>query len=120
VINSSVWNYLEHTLKPRWLSLPLWMATLVCVFLNFCSGCGYPEVGPKAYEISKALYSTCNLKRENDLDRVSEIIEQAASASEISESESEWLMAIVAQAKAGDWAAAEQEVRSILEDQTDL
>ena len=88
---------------------------LVC-----CSGCGYPKIGERAYEISKALYSTCNLKRENDLDKVADAIEKAASASEITESESEWLLEIVQKAKDGQWEAAEQEVRSILEDQTEV
>lgn len=87
---------------------------LVC-----CSGCGYPKIGERAYEISKALYSTCNLKRENDLDKVADAIEQAASASEITESESEWLLEVVQKAKDGQWEAAEQEVRSILQDQTE-
>lgn len=88
---------------------------LVCL-----SGCSYPQIGEKAYEICKALYTTCNLKREKDLDTVSELIRQAASDSEISESESELLLSIVAQAEGGAWEAAEQEVRTILEDQTDL
>ena len=90
-------------------------ACLVCF-----SGCSYPQIGEKAYEISKALYMTCNLKREKDLDKVSELIRQAASDSELSESESELLLNIVAKAEDGEWEAAEQEVRSILEDQTDL
>ena len=93
---------------------------LVFVCLSFCLGCGYPEVGPKAYEISKALYSVCNLKRQDDLDRISEAISRAASNSELSESESGWLMAIVEQARSGEWEAAAEEARSILQDQVDL
>ena len=66
------------------------------------------------------MYSTCNLKRQDDLDKVAAAIEQAASESEITESESEWLLKVVQKAKDGQWEAAEQEVRSILEDQTDV
>ncbi|NQV27353.1 MAG: hypothetical protein HQ518_23645 [Rhodopirellula sp.] len=86
---------------------------LVC-----CVGCGYPEVSPKTYEISKALYSMCSLKREQDLARVTDVISQARDAQELSDSESAWLMAIVGQAQKGKWQSAASEARKILEDQT--
>lgn len=119
-MNFSRIENLENSVSPHWLNELFRAFVLVVTCLICCAGCGYPKIGEKAYEISKALYSTCNLKREKDLDKVSEVIEQAFSASELSESESEWLMAIVEQARSGEWESAEQEVRSIMEDQTDL
>ena len=92
---------------------------LVCVLMIFCQGCGYPKISPKAYEISKAMYLVCNMKRQDDLDKVAVVISEAAAASEISESESEWLMGIVEGVRAGEWEAAGLEARSILQDQVE-
>lgn len=111
---------IEARVWGRWLNARRWTLPLTCAFLVSCVGCGYPKVSPKAYEISKALYSVCNLKRQDDLDKVSDVISQAVSTSELTESEAEWLMVILEQARAGDWEAAALEARSVLQDQTDL
>ncbi len=116
-MNPSVNGKTESNVRPNRLGFPEWMAMVACVCLLSCLGCGYPPVGPKAYEITKALYSVCNLKRQDDLDKVTDVISQAVSRSELSKSESEWLMSIVEQAKSGEWSAAAEEARSILKDQ---
>ena len=97
-----------------------WTMWLASICLVICAGCGYPQVSPKAYEISKALYTVCNLKRQDDLDKVADAISTAESASELNEGESGWLIEIVEQARSGEWEAAELESRLILEDQVDL
>lgn len=89
-----------------------------CLILLNCVGCGYPEVSPKTYEISKTLYSVCSLKQEQNLTRVADVISQACDAQEVSASECAWLMDIVEQAQNGQWESATSEVRRILEDQT--
>jgi len=99
---------------------PRWMTMFTCVFLICCLGCGYPEVSPQAYDITKALYSVCNLKREGDLDKVTDTISKAVTNSQLSEDESEWLLAIVEKARNGEWEVAAQEAHSILKDQVDL
>jgi len=119
-MNSSIRGKVERRVRAKRTDRPRWMAMLACVCLVCCQGCGYPEVGPKAYEITKALYSVCNLKRQDDLDKVTDAISQAVTNSELSEAESEWLLAIVEQARIGEWDAAAQEAHSILKDQVDL
>jgi len=106
--------------RTNWINSRRRAMLLTCAFMVSCLGCGYPEVSPKAYEISKGLYTVCNLKRQSDLDQVSDVISKAASASELTKSEAGWLMGIVEQARAGQWEAAGLEARSILQDQADL
>ncbi|QDT29698.1 hypothetical protein Enr10x_50530 [Gimesia panareensis] len=81
------------------------------------SGCGYPEVSPKTYEISKALYSVCNQKSQERLEAVEELIQSSLEQEEISEREAEWLGEIIRQARQGEWEAALRETRQIMEDQ---
>ncbi len=92
------------------------------VVILFCLGiwgCGYPEVSPTSYELSKALYSACNRRSDEHLSRVIELVDSTQAAGEISDRESKWLRAIVDQARAGDWEAATVEARQIMEDQVD-
>lgn len=89
--------------------------TLGCLLLNI--GCGYPEVSPQTYQLSKALYTACNCRNEEHLDKACEALETAAESEEITEKEAKWLMAIVDQAREGEWELAATEARSILEDQ---
>lgn len=110
----------EYRVWPRRFRHPGWMTKFACVCLICCLGCGYPEVSPQAYDITKALYSVCNLKREGDLDKVTDTISKAVTNSQLSEDESEWLLAIVEKARNGEWEVAAQEAHSILKDQVDL
>jgi len=119
-MNSSIRAKAERGGETKRLGLPRWMTMFACACLVCCLGCGYPEVSPKVYEITKALYSVCNLKRDGDLDKVTNVISKAATDSELSDDESEWLLAIVQKARNGEWEAAAQEAHSILKDQVDL
>tara|TARA_R110002111_G_C6007511_1_gene374225 strand:- start:366 stop:635 length:270 start_codon:yes stop_codon:yes gene_type:complete len=83
------------------------------------SGCGYPEVSPRTYEISKALYSVCNQKSQERLEIVTKLIQSSLENKEISASEADWLNGIIAQAREGDWQSASKEVRQMMEDQID-
>jgi hypothetical protein len=105
--------------RSKWLNGTGGWQLPVTACLIFCLGCGYPEVSPKTYEISKALYAVCNLKQKDDLDKVTDVISEAVSESEVSEDESEWLLAIVEKAGSGEWEEAAEDARSILEDQVD-
>ena len=97
--------------KPLVVSLMLTLLPL--------SGCGYPEVSPKTYEISKALYSVCNQKSQARLDVVTKLIQSSLENKEISESEADWLSGIIKQAQEGKWEAATKETRQLMEDQID-
>ena len=81
------------------------------------SGCGYPEVSPKTYELSKALYSVCNQKSPERLDKVQALIQSSLNQEEITSREADWLNGIIKQAQAGEWDEALQESRRIMEDQ---
>ena len=110
----------ERRVGTKRLGLPGFRVMLTCVCLVCCLGCGYPEVSPKAYQISKALYSVCNMKREGDLNKVMDAISKATADSELNDDEAEWLLAIVEKARTGEWDSAAQDARSILKDQIDL
>lgn len=90
------------------------LLTAVALQLN---ACGYPEVSPKTYEISKALYSICNQKSKERLETVTKLIQSSLESQEITESEANWLNEIVAQAHEGEWESATLEARQLMEDQ---
>lgn len=83
------------------------------------AGCGYPEVSPKTYELVKALYSACNRRSEEHLEKVEALTEAARESGEITDRESQWIREIVEQARNGEWEPATLESRAILEDQAD-
>lgn len=96
------------------------ICTLLLVLIGIpLNGCGYPEVSPKTYEISKALFSVCNQKNEERLQVVKKLIESSLENEEISESEAEMLNEIVAQANENQWETAMVEARNLMEDQID-
>ncbi|MEM9353015.1 MAG: hypothetical protein AAGA92_08375 [Planctomycetota bacterium] len=83
-------------------------------------GCGgYGKVSPETYEYAKALYSITNRQSSERLDRAEEMILAARDAQELPAAESEWLLAIVADARGGDWEGASQEARRLMDDQVD-
>jgi hypothetical protein len=82
------------------------------------AGCGgYGAVSPVTYEYAKALYSITNRKAEDKLADVEAQITTASAAGKMSAEEADWLMAIVSDAKSGDWESANQAARQIMEDQ---
>ena len=81
------------------------------------SGCGYPEVSPQTYALSKALLTACNLKREEQLIKVDKMIESHLQNGEISASEAKWLQAISKQGHQGEWETAAAEARQLMKDQ---
>ena len=82
------------------------------------SGCKkYGDVSPRAYEISKALYSACNRKSTEHLEQSAEIVEESFEEGEITESEQQWFREIISKAEGGDWKQAMLDARSMMEDQ---
>lgn len=92
-----------------------WMAA--ALIAAAVSGCGYPKVSEKAYEISKALYGACNQQSEERLAKVSTVIEDSLEDGSLDEREGRWLRAIIATARGGDWGPAASEARRIMSDQ---
>lgn len=94
----------------------------VCLLLTmitvwYFSRGGYGEIGPQAYELSKALYSITNRHDAARLDALASRIESSRSSAEITATEANWLAGIVEQARHGQWAAATKSARRLLEDQ---
>lgn len=90
----------------------------LCFVVASTAGCGgYGEVSPAAYEHAKALYSITNRKATDQLPRTREAIEAAQKAGDLPSHEAKWLTAIVDQAASGDWKQANQNCRTMMEDQ---
>ena len=81
-------------------------------------GCGgYPEVSPQALELAKAVDNLCNLQDASQIDQAREIVLNEHGAGAITEAEHSYLLNILDMAASGDWDAAQQESRRLLEDQ---
>jgi polyhydroxyalkanoate synthesis regulator phasin len=82
------------------------------------SGCGYPEVSPKTYEVANALYAASNRQSTEHIEKAAAITDELLAAGEISEREAGWLKAITEQARSGDWDSAAKEARALIADQS--
>ncbi|TWU00286.1 hypothetical protein Pla108_12350 [Botrimarina colliarenosi] len=89
----------------------------IVVALLVVAGCGYGEVSPKAYQFAKTLYGLCNRQTSEAIDPVAVQIGAAREAEEITQREADWLDAILNDARAGDWSAAQAAARRMMEDQ---
>ncbi len=99
-----------QTTNRRWIAV---------VLIALTTGCGgYSGASPRAYEYAKALYSICNRQADEKLVEVTTQIEADVATEEISPREAGWLKAIVDDAEAGDWKAAMNAARQLMEDQT--
>jgi len=90
---------------------------IFCAMALSLTGCGYPEVSPQSYELSKALFSACNRKDEDHLSRVETMISEGISDGTVSQREADWLNQIIADARDGDWQSAAAESRQLMNDQ---
>ncbi len=82
---------------------------------------GYGKVSPKAYQLAKALYSTCLSKNEQRLDIVEAILHETEQSSEdqVTPQERVWLDRIIRKARAGRWQSAANAARRMMEDQVE-
>ncbi len=87
------------------------------VFAVIMSGCGYPEVSPKTYEVANALYAAANRQSTEHIDKAAVLTDELLAAGEISDREAGWLKAIAEQARNGDWDSAAAEARALIADQ---
>ncbi|MEM6799724.1 MAG: hypothetical protein AAF589_09435 [Planctomycetota bacterium] len=86
--------------------------------LSSTSGCGgYGDVSTLTYEHAKSLYAITNRQMESKLTAVSQEIESARTAGELPDREAAWLQGIVDDARGGDWQAANQAARRMMEAQ---
>lgn len=90
---------------------------VLLLFLAIVAGCGYPDVGPGAFELAKALYTVCDMQEKEQLDNFRSRMNAEYEAGAISSAERDVLKDIVATAEAGEWEEAEREARQLLLDQ---
>ena len=98
-----------------WLGATMLAGVVLLVGFGWLN-CGYGEVSPLTYEYSKALYSACLNKNEEHLSKVDELL-ASNNATDLPVKERQWINALVAEARDGDWQAAAKKARQIMEDQ---
>ncbi len=81
-------------------------AMLVAVLVT--GGCGYPAAQPVNLELITSLRTACSAKEPRWLDANLEKIEARRARGEMSDEEHQTFMAIIEQARGGDWEGAER------------
>ncbi len=95
-------------------------ARRLLIVLLVLPGCGaYDKVGLLAYEQVKSLYTVCNQKNAEQLERAAEKIAEAHEVGKLSSQEVEWLEAIIADARSGQWKVAATKCRRLMEAQVE-
>lgn len=89
-----------------WLAIALATATVGCG--------GYERVSDTAYDFALALYATCNSQAADKLPAFEEKLGAARADGTLTPQEAQWLEAILASARAGDWQSATRESRALL------
>ena len=90
----------------RWIAVALFLAGGGMVLL----GCGPPRVAPTNLRLTSSLRTAISARQTEWLEQNITAIEARKSAGEMSEAEYAAFQAIIAQAKAGQWEAAEKAV----------
>ena len=102
----------------KWILLAIGLLVIVGIYLS--SGRGYGKVSDRSYKVATALYSACLSKSEARLEKVSQlIVDDEDTDQPIPSHERAWLTSIVEQAQGGDWAAAAQSSKRMMEDQVE-
>ncbi|TWU22843.1 hypothetical protein [Bythopirellula polymerisocia] len=91
------------------------LGTLVAAFLVLPSK--YEKVSKQTYDLSSALYSSCNRHDGSRLAQVQKEIEAGLEKNEISTQEAQWLGEILHLAQKGNWTKARAKARQLMEDQ---
>jgi hypothetical protein len=102
------------------LSWPDRRVSLGVVGLLACSllvGCGYPKIGPRAYELTKGLDAAVEQRNREQLQRAMELIEASAADGSLLESERDMLLEIVDIAAGGSWQKARERTLGIMKAQ---
>lgn len=95
-------------------------AVVLAAAAALLTGCGgYGPVSPAAYDLAKGVYSVTSRESAERLDVLASKIDEAAGAGQLTGDEQLWLRDMVATARNGDWAAARDAARTMMEDQID-
>ena len=102
--------------RPKFLVGGLLVALVGGVVFWFFSR-GYGDVSQEGYRYALALYSACNRQSSEHVQRIADKLEVARARSELQPREYQWLRQISERALRGDWEAASQSIRRLMEDQ---
>lgn len=91
--------------------------TVVLVAIGFTGYfmSGYREISPNAYQYTRSLYTICNQRDSQRLEKIVTLIEADFRSQKISEQDRRYLMRLVQTAEAGDWQKAQERIRKLLE-----
>jgi hypothetical protein len=104
----------EIPTKTRWIAL-------VCIAI---AGVGYwylnrsyEGLSPRGYKLAVALYSACNQKNSEKLEKISNLIQDSLRTGDLPDRDSRWLRKVIQLGQAKDWDTASSLVRRIMMDQ---
>ncbi len=98
----------------------LWLIMFVVGFVvGGTSGCGYPEVGRRGYEMTMALESAFASRQDESLVSARKLLDEFLAAEEISPREHAVLIDMIDIAEGGDWDRAATSARRLLEAQVE-
>jgi hypothetical protein len=106
---------LESSSKTRWTAIAC--SAVVLVVLSWYLMSGYGKISANAYQYARSLYSVCNQRDLNRLEKVVAMIETDFREQKISDRDHQYLMGLVRKAKAGEWNEAQESIRQLLEAQ---
>lgn len=98
---------------------PWWAVLLLVFLLGSTSGCGYPKVSGRAYEMTMALEAAFADREVDALVSARAMLDKFRSAEEISASEHAELSEMIGIAEGGDWERAAKSARQLLEAQVE-
>lgn len=78
---------------------------------------GYREISSQAYQYARSLYTVCNQKDTQRLEKVVQMIEVDYKDQKLSDRDHSYLMGLVQMAKHGKWTDAQERIRELLEAQ---
>jgi hypothetical protein len=105
-----------NSLRCRTRSLGPWFAAALATAVTIGCG-GYGPVSRNAYDYATALYSATNGKASAKVDEIERRIQADRDAGELTPDEADSLVAIIADARGGEWQSAAGDCRALMEAQ---
>lgn len=102
--------------RNRYVTIALSVIAVIAV-LYFFFGRGYGKMSPLGYDFAQALYSACNQKDLERVNKVEALIQEYFDKDEIHKQERRWLNSIIHLARKEKWSRAQQEARKLLDAQ---
>ena len=88
--------------------------------LWFCLPRGYGKISPKAYDLALASYSACVARSEERIDKIDLLLNEDATAQNLSRQEFQWFTTIIEQARSQHWETAAMMAKQMLLEQIEV